>query len=221
MSLESFFGLDNADTQGSKEASEKYREQAAANAAAIKAMTAHQAAQKTKEDRLAQILIKYLTNASQSDLVFLIVKLLRENVPGAFILAILSIGDAELEQELKKEFAAHHQTNQERLPSLSHEMPENLRLDLDSWGHSILQAGSMAPSHTLQNILTPELKLKSIVLDLLEYALEHYMARHGFKSADYNLRAFALLSVQSVILKLREISQQKSDIEILETDPTK
>jgi hypothetical protein len=226
MSLESFFGLDNSDTQGSKEASEKYREQAAANAAAIKAMTANQAAQKGKEDRLAQILIKYLTDASQADLVFLIVKLLQENVPGAFILAILAIGDPELERELHKEFKESGLQNSdsknlvklETLPS-AHELPQNLHADLNAWGSCILQAGQMAPGRTLQTVLTPEQKLKSIVLDLVEYTLEHYLSRHGFSFSETNLRSFALLSVQSVLIKLRELSQEKSDIEILETNP--
>ncbi len=221
MSLESFFGLDDADAQGAKEASEKYREQAAANAAAIKAMTAHQVTQKGKEDRLAQILIKYLTDASQSDLVFLIVKLLQENVPGAFVLAVLSIGDPELERELQKEFKESGlQTVQtENLPALARELPENLHADLNAWGACILQAGQLAPGRTLQTVLTSEQKLKSIVLDLVEFTLEHYLSRHGFSFSDNGLRAFALLSVQSVLVQLRELSQKKTDIQILESNP--
>ena len=99
MTLESFFGLEEGESQGSAEASEIFREQMRKNAKAIKGMTAHQQKQKKKEDKLAQILVKFIQDQSKADVVFLVIKLLQKNVPGAFILAILSIANAELEAE--------------------------------------------------------------------------------------------------------------------------
>ncbi|MBT4384215.1 hypothetical protein HOD30_00530 [Candidatus Peregrinibacteria bacterium] len=224
MSLESFFGLEDADSQGSTESSEKYREQARKNAKAIKAMTGHQQQQKKKEDKLAKILVKFIQDTSKSDLVFLVVKLLQENVPGAFILAVLTIANAELEAELKESFKEIAMPQDQlidfsvdsKLPEVV-KLPPNIRTDLNSWGESILKAGLMMPGRTLETVLTPEHKLKSIVLDLIDYALEEYFQRHGLEFTDQHTRQFALLSIQSVLIKLRDKANQMTDAEIIET----
>ncbi len=218
MSLESFFGLEDGESQGSAEAAEKFREQMAKNAKAIKNMSAHQQQQKKKEDKLAALLAKFLKDQSKSDTVFLIVRLLQENVPGAFILAILSVSNHELESELRKEF----ESAEAEAPLFENSLPETLsmppqiRADLDAWGEAILRAGLMMPGRTLQSVLTPDNKLKSLILDLLDFSLEEYFENHGFELSESNIRQFALISIQSVLLKLRAKNQEISDGEIVE-----
>lgn len=265
MSLESFFGLEEGESQGSAEAAEKFREQARQNARAIKAMTGHQQKQKKKEDKLAKILVRFIQDSSKGDIVFLVIKLLQENVPGAFILAILSIASAELEAELKehfeeerrerakelaagKEHAHGHGHKHEQGHGHGHEelaeganapeavtqpatasalihfsddkLPEEVRDELNAWGEAILEAGLMMPGKTLETVLTPAQKLKSLVLDLIDYSLEEYFSRHGLDLSKERIRQFALLSIQSVLIKLREISRSKTDAEIIETPLT-
>ena len=224
MSLESFFGIEDGESQGSAEAAEKFREQMRKNAKAIKAMSGHQQQQKQKEDILARLLVKLITDASKSDLVFLIVKLLKENVPGAFILAIVSISDPQLSQDLITAFQKlkitgsmpQHFNSEEKLPALK-TMPEEIRQNLNAWGDSILKAGLMRPGATLASVLTPDSKLKSIVLDLIDYALAQYFLRKGLTFEKTQVKKFALLSVQSVLIKLREKSQEMTDAQIIET----
>lgn len=222
MSLESFFGLEDSESTGSAEASEKFREQMRKNAKAIVAMTGHQKAQKQKEDKLAALFVRYLQDQSKSDLLFLVVKLLQENVPGAFILAVLSISDAELEEDLRKHL-------KDSLPeggqpeALSVQVPDQISLppevknDLNAWGDTILQAGLMRPGKTLSTVLTEAQKLKSIVLDLIDYSLEMYLHRKGISLSESQSRQFGLLSIQSVLIKLRDVSREKTDEEVIET----
>lgn len=214
MSLENFFGLDDSDSAGSAEASEAFKEQMRKNAAALQAIATHQAAQKTKEDRLAKFLVKFLQTQSDNDLVFLVIKLLQENIPGAFILACLSIIDKEILTELVKEAP-------EELASLKiaavEELPQEIREDLNTWGEAILLAGLMLPGKTLSTVLTSENKLKSIVLDLLVYVLETYFENRGLEYSEEQIRQFALLSIQSVLIKLRDRAQEKTDAEIIES----
>lgn len=228
MSLESFFGLEDGESSGSAESAEKFREQMRKNARAIKAMGAHQQKKKKKEDRLAQILVKFLQDQSKTEVVFLVVKLLQENVPGAFILAILAIANAELEKELELHFQENKPEQSEagspqaEPKSLIHfagdsELPEQVKLELNAWGEAILKAGLMLPGRTLETVLTPEQKLKSIVLDLINYSLEEYFDRHGLDFSPQKVKQFALLSIQSVLVQLRNASMQKSDAEIIET----
>jgi hypothetical protein len=219
MSLESFFGLDNEGSgPGSAEASEKFQEQMRASAGAAKAIAGHQAAQKQQEDKLAKILMRYLKDAGKSDIVFLVIKLLQENVPGAFILAILVLADPETEKELLS--GTPMSTDfQAAVESVSSEalITDSLRSTLNVWGEGILKAGLLMPSKTLEGVLTPDQKLKSLILDLLEFCLEEFFHRHGIQFSSERTRQFALLAIQAVLLKLKEVSQEKSDIEIIET----
>ncbi len=221
MSLESFFGLDNADGQMSQEAAEKFREQMRKSAAAGKAIAGHHAQQKKKEDKLAHIFVKFLQNKGQSDIVFLIVRLLEQNVPGAFILAMLLISDPELEKDLEIDLKEKAQTQfpENMLEQIDDEtLPSNVKAELNAWGFEILKAGLMLPNRTLHSVLTPDQKLKSIILDLLVYSLDEYFDRHGLVFDDDKLKQFALISIQSVLIKLREAADKMPDEELIETE---
>lgn len=218
MTLESFFGLDT-DSSGSAESREKFQEMMRESAKAAKAISGHQAQQKKQEDKLAKILMRYMKDPSKSDIVFLVIKLLQENVPGAFILAVLSIADPEMEKELRTTFEAAALLEGSTVATFGGEnfIPENIKVELNAWGDSIMKSGMLMPGKTLQSVLTPEQKLKSLVLDLLEFSLEEFLERHAIEFSPDRIRQVALLSIQSVLLKLREVSKEKSDIEIIET----
>lgn len=217
MTLESFFGLET-EGAGSPESREKFQEQMREAARAVKNMTAHQAAQKAKEDKLAQLLVRLMRDTGKSDIVFLVVKLLEENVPGAFILGILCIADAEMENELSEKYS--NVTSQESaLKTIPGEefIPDDIKKKLNSWGEGILFAGLMMPGKTLQTVLTPDQKLKSLILDLLQFSLEEYFQRHGLEFSEERIRQVALLSIQSVLLQLRTETQKRTDVEIIES----
>jgi hypothetical protein len=215
MSLESFFGLDDADTAGSAEAAEKFREQMQKNASAVTAMQGHQQQQQKQEDKLARLLIKLLQDPAYADLVFLIIKLLEENVPGAFIVAVLALVNAEMERELMDHLPVPQEKELEVFNSES--LPDNLKKELNTWGDLIIRAGLMRPTKTLESVLTPDQKLKSLVLDLVLYSLEEFFVRHGMQFSEDRLREFALLSLQAVLIKLRDRSREISDMELVET----
>lgn len=234
MSLESFFGLDNADGQVSAEAAEKFREQMRKSAAAAKAIGAHQTQQKKKEDKLAKIFVKFLQSKAKSDLIFLVVRLMEENVPGAFILAILLVSDPELEKDLEVDLSKHAKLMEAKIKegTVSTEvtgtaltlniddqtLPQNIKAELNAWGEEIIKAGLLMPRKTMASILTSDDKLKSIVLDLLVYSLDEYFDRHGMVYDDEKIRQFALLSIQTVLIKLREAAALRTDEELIEME---
>lgn len=232
MSLESFFGLDDADSQGSAEASEKFREQMRKNAKAIKAITAHQKKQKKQEDKLAKILVRYIQDPASAGVVFLIVKLLQDNIPGAFILAILSLNEPQIREEIREAL----NSGQKKLESKDSDekvqtgaiinfgkdgvLPNEVKAELNTWGEFVLEAGMLLPGKTLSTVLTPEQKLKSIVLDVIDYTLKLYFQRKGLEIGQDKVRQFALLSIQSVLIRLRDVALTMNDAEIIESTPS-
>ena len=221
MSLESFFGLDTEGSGASAEAREQFQEQMRESAKAIKNMSANQAAQKKQEDKLAKILMRFMKDPAKSDIVFLVVKLLQENVPGMFILAVLSISDPEMEKEIMKEFDRGEVPEDSALATVPGEafIPDEIKRELNAWGNGILDSGMKLPGKTLETVLTPDQKLKSLILDLLQFSLEEYFQRHGLDFSEDKIRQVALLSIQTVLLRLREASKEKTDIEIIESAP--
>lgn len=217
MSLESFFGLES-EGQKTPESQEQFQEQMRENARAIKNMSAHQAAQKKQEDKLVKILLRYMKDPAKSDIVFLVIRLLQENVPGVFILAVLSIADPDMEQELASSFQIGN-IEESALSSVPGEafIPDDIKRVLNGWGLAIQASGALMPSKTLSTVLTPDQKLKSLILDLLQFALEEYFTRHGIEFSEDKIRQVALISIQSVLLRLRDLSKQKSDIDIIES----
>jgi len=228
MSLESFFGLEEGESTGSKEASEAFREQMRKNARAIKAMGKHQKKQSTQEDKLARILVAFLQDPGKQAAVFLVVKLLQENIPGAFILAILSVSDSKLQEDVKESLVlleagnlaiAASQNASGQMINFGGDgtLPETVKQELNAWGELIYRAGALQPNKTLGTVLTSDYKLKSIVLDLIDYSLGEYFSRHGLELSKERTRQFALLSIQSVLIRLRDLSQNLSDAEISES----
>lgn len=220
-SLESFFGLEDSEGAGSEEAAEKFREQMRKSAAAAKAIAAHQSNQKKKEDKLARIFIKFLQNKAKSDIIFLIVRLLEQNVPGAFILAILLLSDQELEKDLEVDLKKRSQEIQKENQLLEtfesdESVPQSIKAELNAWGEEILKAGLIMPNKTLDAVLTPDQKLKSLVLDLIEYSLLEYFDRHTMSFNEDKIKQFALISIQSVLIKLREEAKKQTDEELIE-----
>lgn len=217
MSLESFFGLD-AEGAISPEAAEKFAEQMRESARAVTNMTAHQAKQKKKEDKLAQLLIRLMKDPAKADLIFLVVKLLQENVPGAFILAVLALFDSEMVNDLlEKQTGAPVEDSALATVSGDALIPMDIKKILNAWGESILEAGLLLPGKTLATVLTPDQKLKSLVLDLMYLTLEEFFEKHGFEFSEDKTRQVALISIQTVLIRLRNVSQEKTDAEIIES----
>ncbi len=219
MSLESFFGLEESESSGSAEASEKFREQMRKNAKAIKAMGKHQKKQSAQEDKLAKILISFLKDPSKEAAVFLVVKLLQDNVPGAFILAVLSISDSRLQKDTMESLSLLLQSKESDIIKFRENeiLSDDFKQELNEWGELIYRAGALLPSKTLNSVLTQDYKLKSIVLDLIDYSLEEYFKRKALEYSKEKTRHFALLSIQSVLIKLRDLTQEMSDVEWMES----
>lgn len=223
MNMESFAGLEEAEGSGSAESAEKFREKMRKNAVVIRRLAKKQKKQSAQEDKLAALLAKALKDPQKDELVFLIVKLLAENVPGAFILSLIAISDPNLKQEL----GAILKTDQAPFPegeaaitpiSQDPSLPPNVRTELNDWGSFIIQASSLMPGKTLSTVLTPDQKLKSIVLDLLLLSLKSFFFRNGLEIAQDQIQKFALLSIQSVLIQLRRLSQEKTDAERIESE---
>lgn len=99
MSLDSFFGLDQSEGAISAEKVREFQDRMARNKAAMAAARQQEQRQKKTEDKLFQILLKFIQNNKRVDLTLLISRCLEQNIPAAFILAIILLGNEDIQAE--------------------------------------------------------------------------------------------------------------------------
>lgn len=100
MSIDSFFGLDDADGQMSPDKVREYKARQARNQKMMAAAHKQEQKQKKKEENLVQILLKFIQTNKKPELTLLISRCLEQNMPAVVILAIVMLGNEEIQQEM-------------------------------------------------------------------------------------------------------------------------
>ncbi|MBI2464163.1 hypothetical protein HYV57_04355 [Candidatus Peregrinibacteria bacterium] len=90
---------------------ERFKERMKANAAQMKAIQAGEQKQKQKEDKLVKILLKFIRTSRKNTLVLLISRVLEENVPAAFVLSLILLGNEDIQRETGIALCLHNGDN--------------------------------------------------------------------------------------------------------------
>lgn len=101
MSLDSFTGFDAGEGM-SEAAFEAFKEKMRAAAAQIAAIKKEEGKQKKKEEELHKVLLKFIQHSHKRDLALLISRALEQNLPANFILAIILLGNEDIQREVGK-----------------------------------------------------------------------------------------------------------------------
>lgn len=98
--LDSFFGLDQPEGAISAEKVREYKARMQRNQKAMAAARQQEQRQKKKENNLAAILLRFIQTNQHADITLLVSRCLEENMPAVFLLAILILGNENLQKEL-------------------------------------------------------------------------------------------------------------------------
>ena len=181
--LESFGGLDGGEGLDPA-ALERFQEQMRDNAAHIAALQKAQAAQQKQEDKLVKIILKFIKNSQNKELVALVTQLLADNVPAVFILSIILLGNEDIQEEVeiilalpeedmqrmevadkaKKQAQGENTDNPDSGGTTStlvvfgedlSVLPLKVRIGIDLWAKNILAAGFSTPHKVLDAVYMP------------------------------------------------------------------
>lgn len=136
MALEEFQGFEQGDKMDAA-SFEKFKERMKAAAAQIQAIKKEEKKRKKKEDELVKILLKFIQHSQKRDLVLLISRSLEKNIPANFILAIVLLGNEDIQKEVG-EFLM--------LPGMKEQIEAtmNARAGQDAQGHAQGTNGAQA-----------------------------------------------------------------------------
>lgn len=182
---------------------ERFKEQVKKNGQFVAALRKSEQKQKKKEDALAQILLQFIQANQNSALMILVSRLLEENIPASFILAIIILGNEEIKQAVRE-----HEEREARLALAGGEQPIpsifsqqdivhdtavassqfslmnrfsnatislTIKIALDEWGVGIYQAASGQPFRVLETLLDKQGLLKNIVIDASANVLHSFL----------------------------------------------
>ncbi len=217
MTLESFGAFESGEM--SESAFEALREKMKAAAAQIKAIKKEEGKHKKKEDELQKILLKFVRNSHKSGLVLLISRALEQNIPANFILAIVLLGNEEIQKDLgtflllpdsvPQESSAEAQAQDNALIFFnSHSdqaMPLRVKIELDNWIKAILVQAEERP----QKLINTAYLIKMIEEEHeSEFGETKYREEKSIKVVLIDLFAFVLADY----LASKEINEEDSKL---------
>ncbi len=182
MGIDTFIGLDDADGSISPEQVREYKARMARNQRQMAAAKKQEGKQKKKEDKLVAILLKFIRNSARKDITLLISRCLEQNIPAAFILAIVLLGNKQIQEEVGIHFQltgkelnlddepAEPSNEDEEETSLAdleqkelkgalivlgtdQSLPLKMRLAIDLWTRSMWDAMEPIPERILNTVI--------------------------------------------------------------------
>ena len=216
MSFEEF-GLDGSQDAISGEALEKLAEQLRENSAHIKALRKEEKKQRAKDNKLVTILMRFVKSCKRDDLVALIARLLSDNVPASFILAIILLGNDDIQAELgiKLQLPAGIDFNQDHeLQEFDEEHKKPIispaqKIILNIWTESIIMSALENPYKILRTVRDPEEKVKSSAIQLTAFIIRDYFEQEKIEMEFEQIKPFAEITLNRVFVEVSKRLAQK------------
>lgn len=179
MSLDSFIGMDAGEPM-SAASLEKLQERMAQAQAQIAAIHKEEKKHKKKENDLLAILVKFVKTSHKTELTLLISRVLEQNLPANFVLAIILLGNQEIQQQVgdflmlkslrhndiqtpaaaatpeSPSQSAESEKSLTFFNSQDHTMPLKIKIELDQWIKSLLLQAEENPHKLLRTAYKTE-----------------------------------------------------------------
>jgi hypothetical protein len=217
--LESFAGFNDRNEGMDAAAFERFKERMAAAAAQLKSIQAGEQKQRKKEDELIKLLLKFIQSGQNRDILLLVSRLLEQNVPASFILSILLINNAFIQQELGLKLLPAgkiENTSAQTLPDQymgNQAIPLKIKIAIDAWLQEIAKYASEKPQRLLATILESDGQLKRSLIQLAILCLQDFLRENGLQPNYESLKGFIKLMLQGIIKKIQEELKNRKQLE--------
>lgn len=201
--------------------SEDAKAQFAAAGAAMAQIRKEEKKSKKKDDRVAQVIMKFLQNQNDAHLFTLISRLVARDCPSIFILAIISIIDEEslsvVEQYLKETMDkdAHEAVDDSMALVNSESIDAETNRILIDWITRMQMVLAVEPEKILLKLMIDEKNLDGSVLQLATFVLQRYFASRKKNAAFEKLQPLTASILQTVfepfIGSVRKILLERED----------
>jgi hypothetical protein len=224
MSLESFAGFDNGEGM-SEAAFEAFKERMKAAAAQIAAIKKEEKRAKKNEDELLEILLEFIKTSQKTRLVLFISRALEQNIPANFILAIIVLGNIDIQNKIGIKLIENSENLDEGDgKSLiffreDQTMPLKVRIELDSWMKGLLFQAEESPGKLLktaykrkENIEEKE-EIKPELIELSAYIVGDYLKQKNMEENSEKMTNFTSFILSGILKKTKENYEERKQID--------
>lgn len=233
MSLESFVGIDSGEGM-SEAAFEQFKQKMKAASAQIQAIRKEEKKQKKQEDELIKILLKFIQTSHKTELVLLISRALEQNVVAHFVLAIVLLGNEEIQQAtgrilLTQEQRLQLQSADNNTQALTffnaqdQSMPLKIKIEIDNWIKNLVAQADENPAKLLKTVYDIQLTeledekkiIKPVVINLMAHILQDFLQQHKQEEPISKLKEFSSFVLKGILSKARE---NLDNVKMIEND---
>lgn len=174
---------DEGGGSGGETLSEEARARFAGAAAAQQQARKDERKAKKRDDGVAQMIMAFLSDTQRTHLATLISRLVALDCPSPFLLAILSLVNADCTKAVDDYLAEHGSPANPDTTALSAigdaKLPADANEKLEKWILSMELVLATNPAHILKALIVDEGNIDGTVLQLTTFVLDEFMQSHG------------------------------------------
>jgi hypothetical protein len=187
---------------GGEALSEEARARFAGAAAAQQQAKKEEKKAKKRDDGVAQMIMRFLSDSQRIHLATLISRLVAIDCPSPFLLAILSLANADCAKAVEEyltEQGTLPDTDTKSLAALGDTaLSADANAALEKWILSMELVLASDPEHILKALIVDEGNIDGTVLQLTTFVLEEFLKGHGKTVAFPDLQRVSISILQSV-----------------------
>ncbi len=215
----------------SEAAFEAFKEKMKAAAAQIAAIKKEEGKQKKKEEELHRVLLKFIQRSDKKDLCLLISRALEQNIPANFVLAIILLGNEDIQKEVGKFIMISGESSdassdvssgassEEPTRALTFfdaedkTLPIKIKAEVDSWIKNMLYQAQESPQKLVKNAYESAFeeaqheerkKIKEILPRLIAFVLRDFLEQNKIDEKYEKLSDFSSFIIKGILSKVRE-----------------
>lgn len=193
---------------------EKFQEEMKKTQKAIKQLQKEEGQAKGHDNNLAAIIVHFLGDPANTDLFLLISRVVAQNIPSEFIIAILSLIDRNAHKEIKGLLEI---SKEEDLPANFalairekddfKSIPPAQKKAIDNWLFDLSQIAFKKPHRILETMIipTPQRQLSPMPIQLSTFILRKYLIKHQINLDFEVLRDFMQGIFVELVKKLESL----------------
>ncbi len=212
--FESFAGAP-AGNESSEQAQEQFNEEMRRAQAAQQQLKKEEGKARGNDNKLANIIVQFLSQASNTDLFLLISRCVAQDIPSELLIAVLSLIDRTASMEIDQIVAAAQNKNALTVPKQQaiHSLSEGQMQAIEKWLGDITVAAANKPHRTLESVLRKKVndrnemvkELSAPFVQLSAFILRNYLAMQSTQ-VDYEiLHDFMQSAYLKMITDLEEL----------------
>ena len=228
MDLEFFSGFNQS--EGMDEASfERFKERMKRAAAQIKALKKEEKRRKKKEDELIKILLRFIQTSHKKELILVISRALEQNLPANFILAIVLLGNEDIQKEIGDYLMLKGPKIEEEnaLPFFREDktLPLKVKIEIDQWIKNIIYQAGESPQKLLRYAYDVEevtvededetRKVKVIskrLTQLTAHVIFDFLKQNGIEEDIVKLKEFSHFLMKGILKKTQEDLESRPEL---------